>query len=56
MFVTPASFEGLGDRLSRDAAQQLARNWTTLLLVLSLAFAALLIVWAIRFLVFWIRA
>src|SRR3954447_20103415 len=31
MFVTPASFEGFGRRLTHDAAVQLARNWTTLL-------------------------
>ncbi len=32
MFVTPASFTGFGRRLTRDAAEQLARNWTTLML------------------------
>src|SRR4051812_44439638 len=32
MFVTPASFTGFGRRLTRDAAEQLARNWPTLLL------------------------
>ena len=32
MFVTPASFDSFGHRLTRDAAEQLARNWTTLLL------------------------
>ena len=32
MFVTPASFDGFGRRLTRDAAERLARNWTTLLL------------------------
>ena len=31
MFVTPASFEGFGPELTRDAAERLARNWTTLL-------------------------
>jgi uncharacterized membrane protein HdeD (DUF308 family) len=31
MFVTPASFTGFGRRLTRDAAERLARNWTTLL-------------------------
>ena len=31
MFVTPASFGSFGRRLTRDAAEQLARNWTTLL-------------------------
>ena len=32
MFVTPASFDSFGQRLTRDAAERLARNWTTLLL------------------------
>jgi uncharacterized membrane protein HdeD (DUF308 family) len=32
MFVTPASFATFGRRLTHDAAEQLARNWTTLLL------------------------
>ena len=32
MFVTPASFTGFGRRLTHDAAVQLARNWTALLL------------------------
>ena len=32
MFVTPASFASFGRRLTHDAAEQLARNWTTLLL------------------------
>src|SRR6186997_738679 len=32
MFVTPASFDDFGDRLTRDAAEQLSRNWTLLLL------------------------
>ena len=32
MFVTPASFTSFGRRLTHDAAEQLARNWTTLLL------------------------
>ena len=32
MFVTPASFAGFGRRLTHDAAEGLARNWTTLLL------------------------
>ncbi len=31
MFVTPASFTTFGRRLTRDAAESLARNWTTLL-------------------------
>ena len=32
MYVTPASFDSFGHRLTRDAAEGLARNWTTLLL------------------------
>ena len=32
MFVTPASFDKLGRELTRDAAEALARNWTTVLL------------------------
>ena len=32
MFLTPASFGSLGRRLTHDAAERLARNWTTLLL------------------------
>jgi len=32
MYVTPASFDSFGERLTRDAAEGLARNWTTLLL------------------------
>src|SRR5262245_27950130 len=32
MFVTPASFSNFGDELTHDAAECLARNWTTLLL------------------------
>jgi uncharacterized membrane protein HdeD (DUF308 family) len=31
MFVTPASFATFGRRLTHDAAERLARNWTTLL-------------------------
>ena len=31
MYVTPASFDSFGHRLTRDAAEGLARNWTTLL-------------------------
>jgi uncharacterized membrane protein HdeD (DUF308 family) len=31
MFVTPASFAGFGRQLTRDAAERLARNWTTVL-------------------------
>lgn len=47
MFVTPASFEGLGDQLSRDAAQQLARNWTTLLLNGLVLIVAGVLIWSI---------
>ena len=32
MYVTPASFDSFGQRLTRDAAERLSRNWTTLLL------------------------
>jgi uncharacterized membrane protein HdeD (DUF308 family) len=32
LYVTPASFDSFGHRLTRDAAEQLSRNWTTLLL------------------------
>ena len=32
MFVTPASFASFGRRLTHDAAERLARNWTALLL------------------------
>ena len=32
MFVTPASFDSFGHQLTRDAAERLSRNWTTLLL------------------------
>src|SRR3954465_11620740 len=32
MFITPGSFSGFGRRLTHDAAERLARNWTTLLL------------------------
>ena len=32
MYVTPASFDSFGHRLTRDAAEGIARNWTTLLL------------------------
>jgi uncharacterized membrane protein HdeD (DUF308 family) len=32
MYVTPISFESFGHRLTHDAAERLARNWTTLLL------------------------
>ena len=32
MYVTPGSFDSFGHRLTRDAAERLSRNWTTLLL------------------------
>ena len=32
MFVTPASFDSLGRQLTRDMAERLSRNWTTVLL------------------------
>jgi len=32
MYVTPASFDSFGHKLTRDAAERLSRNWTTLLL------------------------
>jgi len=32
MYVTPASFDSFGQRLTRDAAERLSRNWTTVLL------------------------
>jgi uncharacterized membrane protein HdeD (DUF308 family) len=32
MHVTPASFDSFGHQLTRDAAERLSRNWTTLLL------------------------
>lgn len=31
MYVTPGSFDSFGHRLTRDAAEGLSRNWTTLL-------------------------
>ncbi len=31
MYVTPGSFDSFGHRLTRDAAERLSRNWTTLL-------------------------
>jgi uncharacterized membrane protein HdeD (DUF308 family) len=31
MYVTPASFDSFGQRLTRDAAERLSRNWTSLL-------------------------
>ena len=47
MFVTPASFDDFGDRLTRDAAEQLARNWTTLLLNGLVLIVAGVLIWSI---------
>jgi uncharacterized membrane protein HdeD (DUF308 family) len=47
MFVTPASFDGFGDRLTRDAAEQLSRNWTTLLLNGLVLIVAGVLIWSI---------
>ena len=32
MYVTPTSFDSFGHKLTRDAAERLSRNWTSLLL------------------------
>jgi uncharacterized membrane protein HdeD (DUF308 family) len=47
MFVTPASFDGFGDRLTRDAAEQLARNWTYLLFNGLVLIVAGVLIWSI---------
>jgi uncharacterized membrane protein HdeD (DUF308 family) len=47
MFLTPASFDDFGDRLTRDAAEQLARNWTTLLLNGLVLIVAGVLIWSI---------
>jgi uncharacterized membrane protein HdeD (DUF308 family) len=47
MFVTPASFDGFGDRLTRDAAEQLARNWTYLLFNGVVLIVAGVLIWSI---------
>jgi uncharacterized membrane protein HdeD (DUF308 family) len=47
MFLTPASFDGFGDRLTRDAAERLARNWTTLLLNGLVLIVAGVLIWSI---------
>jgi uncharacterized membrane protein HdeD (DUF308 family) len=47
MFVTPASFDDLGDQLTRDAAERLARNWTTLLLNGLVLIVAGVLIWSI---------
>jgi uncharacterized membrane protein HdeD (DUF308 family) len=52
MYVTPASFDSFGHQLTRDAAERLSRNWTTLLLNgLALIVAGVLIFsidWSVR--------
>jgi uncharacterized membrane protein HdeD (DUF308 family) len=47
MFLTPASFDDFGDQLTRDAAEQLARNWTTLLLNGLVLIVAGVLIWSI---------
>jgi len=47
MFLTPASFDDLGDELTRDTAEQLARNWTTLLLNGLVLIVAGVLIWSI---------
>jgi hypothetical protein len=47
MFVTPASFDNLGRELTHDAAEDLARNWTTLLLNGLVLIVAGVLIWSI---------
>lgn len=47
MFVTPASFDNFGDQLTRDAAEQLSKNWTTLLLNGLVLIVAGVLIWSI---------
>jgi uncharacterized membrane protein HdeD (DUF308 family) len=47
MFVTPASFNGFGDQLTRDAAEQLSRNWTALLFNGIVLVIAGVLIWSI---------
>jgi uncharacterized membrane protein HdeD (DUF308 family) len=47
MFVTPASFDKLGRELTHDAAENLARNWTTLLLNGLVLIVAGVLIWSI---------
>jgi uncharacterized membrane protein HdeD (DUF308 family) len=60
MFITPASFASFGRQLTHDAAERLARNWTTLLLNgIVLVIAGVLIFsidWSIRSLATFIGA
>jgi uncharacterized membrane protein HdeD (DUF308 family) len=47
MFVTPASFDKLGRELTHDAAEDLARNWTALLLNGLVLIVAGVLIWSI---------
>ena len=47
MFVTPASFDNFGNQLTRDAAESLSRNWTTLLLDGLVLIVAGVLIWSI---------
>src|SRR6187397_2707672 len=47
MLVTPASFDKLGRELTHDAAERLARNWTTLLLNGLVLVVAGVLIWSI---------
>lgn len=47
MFATPASFDSFGRELTHDAAEGLARNWTTLLLNGLVLIVAGVLIWSI---------
>jgi uncharacterized membrane protein HdeD (DUF308 family) len=47
MYVTPASFDSFGQRLTRDAAERLARNWTTVLFNGLVLLVAGVLIWSI---------
>src|SRR3954470_11107038 len=47
MFVTPASFDSFGRELTHDAAEQLARNWTSVLLNGLVLIVAGVLIWSI---------
>jgi uncharacterized membrane protein HdeD (DUF308 family) len=47
MFVTPASFDDFGQELTHDAAEKLARNWTTVLLNGLVLVVAGVLIWSI---------
>jgi len=47
MFVTTASFDGFGDQLTHDAAEQLSRNWTALLFNGLVLIVAGVLIWSI---------